>query len=400
MTKALTAAAVEKAKPGPDRREIPDGRLPGLYLIVQPSGAKSWAVRYRHGSTPRKLTLGTANALSLAEARDAARDVLRDAALGADPAAAKKAAKSKAAAPAPDTVEAVIGEWLKRDQAKNRSLPEVTRVMNHDVLPAWKGRPFNSISRRDCLELIDKVHDRAPVVALRVYAYLNRLFRWAVGRGIVDASPMSELPKPSREVSRDRFLTDAELLKVWQACDDLGWPFGPAIRLLALTGCRRSEITSLRWDEIDGASIRLSGARTKTGEPRVVPLSPEAAAIIEALPRIDQSAFVFTTTGKTPVSGWSRAKRLLDQHSGVTDWRLHDLRRTFATGLQRLGIRLEVIEAALGHTSGSRSGIVGVYQRHGFEPEVRRAAEAWSQRVIHLINGANGTNLVPLRVAP
>jgi integrase len=397
MAKALTAATVEKAKPGPKRREIADGRLPGLYLIVQPSGAKSWAVRYRHGSTPRKLTLGTANALSLAEARDAAREVLRDAALGADPAAAKKAAKSKAAAPPPDTVEAVIGEWLKRDQAKNRSLPEVTRVMNHDVLPAWKGRPFNSISRRDCLELIDKVHDRAPVVALRVYAYLNRLFRWAVGRGIVDASPMSELPKPSREVSRDRFLTDAELLKVWQACDSLGFPFGPAIRLLILTGCRRSEITSMRWDEIDGASIRLSADRTKSGEPRVVPLSPEAAAIIEALPRIDQSDLVFTTTGKTPVSGWSRAKRLLDHHSGVAGWRLHDLRRTFATGLQRLGIRLEVIEAALGHTSGSRAGIVGVYQRHGFEPEVRRAAEAWSQHVTHLIDGKESTNLIELR---
>jgi integrase len=130
-----------------------------------------------------------------------------------------------------------------------------------------------------------------------------------------------------------------------------------------------------------------------------VPLSPEAAAIIEALPRIDQSDLVFTTTGKTPVSGWSRAKRLLDHHSGVAGWRLHDLRRTFATGLQRLGIRLEVIEAALGHTSGSRAGIVGVYQRHGFEPEVRRAAEAWSQHVTHLIDGKESTNLIELRAA-
>lgn len=399
MAKGLTAAAVEKIKPGPKRQELPDGRLPGLYLIVQPSGSKSWAVRYRFGSTPRKVTLGTANTLTLADARDAAREVLREVAKGDDPASNKKAAKVAAAAPVVDTVEAVIDEWLKRDQAKNRSAAEVARILNRDVLPAWKGRAFASISRRDCLELIDRVHDRAPVMALRVYAYLNRLFRWAVGRGIVDASPMSEMPKPGREVSRDRVLTDEELVKVWAACDDLGWPFGPATRLLILTGCRRSEIASLRWDEIVGASIRLAGERTKTKEARVVPLSPLAVSIIESLPRIDQSDFVFTTTGKTPVSGWSRAKRLLDQETVVADWRLHDLRRTFATGLQRLGIRLEVIEAALGHLGGTRSGIVGVYQRHGFEPEVRRAAEAWAHYVARLVSGEGQANLVQLRGA-
>jgi integrase len=397
MGRALTAASVERVKPGLSRQEIPDALLPGLYLIVQPSGAKSWAVRYRHGGKPRKVTLGTVNALSLAEARDAARKAMRTVAGGDDPAAIKKAASKAAAEPARDTVEAIVAEWLKRDQSKNRSAAEVARIMNRDVLPTWQGRDFTKITRRDCLELIDRVHDRAPVVALRIYAYLHRLFRWSVGRGLLDASPMAELPKPGREVSRDRVLTDTELVGVWLGCDKIGWPFGPAIKLLILTGCRREEVGSLRWNEIDGIAIQLVGERTKTKEARAVPLSPQAVEILENLPCVNQPDFVFTTTGRTPVSGWSRAKRLLDQHSGVEDWRVHDLRRTFATGLQRLGTRLEVIEAALGHVSGSRAGIVGVYQRHGFEPEMRRAADAWGQYVAFLIDGRDETNMAELR---
>lgn len=400
MAKTLTVASVERAKPGPARREIPDGLLPGLFLIVQPSGAKSWAVRYRHGGKSRKVTLGTANVLSLPEAREAGREALRAVVGGADPAAMKKAARKAASDPVRDTVEAVISEWVRRDQSKNRSAAEVARIMRHDVLPIWQGRDFATITRRDCMEIIDHVHDRAPVLALRVYAYLHRLFRWSVGRGIVDASPMADLPKPGREVSRDRVLTETELIAVWRGCDEIGWPFGPAIRLLILTGCRRAEVGALRWSEIDGEAIRLASKRTKTKEARVVPLSPQAVEIVENLVRVNQSDFVFTTTGRTPVSGWSRAKRLLDNHSGVEAWRIHDLRRTFATGLQRLGIRLEVIEAALGHVGGSRAGIVGVYQRHGFEPEIRKAADAWGQHVASLVEGRDESNLVELRRTP
>lgn len=381
MAKPLTAAAVERIKPGLSREEIPDGLLPGFYLIIQPSGAKSWAVRYRHGARTRKLTIGKTSALSLSEARDAAREALRIVARGEDPATIRKAAQIAASAGSHDTVEAVIGEWLKRDQMKNRSFPEVKRTIARDVLPVWKGRAIADIKRHDCVRLIDTVHDRAPILALRIHAYLHRLFKWSVGRGIVDASPMADLPKPGREISRDRFLSDGELLSVWLGCHELGWPFGPAIQLLALTGCRREEIASLRWSEVEGDTIRLGGNRTKTKEARIVPLAPLAIEILQSLPQVNQSEFVFTTNGRTPISGWSRAKCSLDLKSGVADWRLHDLRRTFATGLQQLGVRLEVIEAALGHISGSRAGIVGVYQRHGFEPETRKAAELWSDYI-------------------
>ena len=167
----------------------------------------------------------------------------------------------------------------------------------------------------------------------------------------------------------------------------MGWPFGDIIRLLILTGARRNEIGSLRWSEINGDVASLKGERTKNGEPHNIPLSKGAAIVLQRVPRIANSERVFTTNGKTSVSGWSRAKRKLDELSKVKDWRIHDLRRTVATGLQRLGVNLQTIEAVLGHTSGSRSGVVGVYQRHSFDAEKRAALDAWGAHVLALTNG-------------
>ena len=151
-----------------------------------------------------------------------------------------------------------------------------------------------------------------------------------------------------------------------------------------------------------GDRIELQGSRTKNSEAHTIPLSRQAAALIERLPRVADCEFVFSTTGKTPVSGWSRAKRLLDQTASnlnrkrtLPDWRLHDLRRTIATGLQRLGVNLQVIEAVLGHIAGSRAGIVGVYQRHAFGAEKRAALDAWARHVEGIVSGkkANVTQI-------
>jgi integrase len=182
--------------------------------------------------------------------------------------------------------------------------------------------------------------------------------------------------------SRDRVLSDDELAPVWCAACAMPAPFGSAIRLLILTGARREEIGRLTWKEIQGDTIRLTGERTKTDTAHAIPLSECARNILGAVPRIGRARFVFTTTGETPVSGWSKAKSALDVRTGaLPGWRIHDLRRTIATGLQRLGFKLEIIEAVLGHTSGSRAGIVGVYQRHSFIEEKREALEAWSRYV-------------------
>jgi integrase len=181
-----------------------------------------------------------------------------------------------------------------------------------------------------------------------------------------------------------------------------GWPFGPLFRLLILTAARREEIGALRWSEIVGDEIRLTGARTKNGEPHVIPLSTTAIELLRSLHRVGDSDFVFTTTGKTQVAGWSKAKGHLDQAAAeinknpLPPWRLHDLRRTVATGLQRLGVGLQVVESVLGHVAGSRAGIVGVYQRHSFDVEKRAALEAWASEVDRIVIGKPTLTVVPI----
>jgi integrase len=186
-------------------------------------------------------------------------------------------------------------------------------------------------------------------------------------------------------------------MAVWNTAKELGWPYGPAVQLLILTGARREEIGQLRWSEILEDSIKLNGSRTKNGEPHDVPLSLPALALLEQVPRIAGSDFVFTATGKTPITAWAWAKAKLDGLSQVTSWRTHDLRRTAATGLQKLGTPLQVTEAILGHTAGSRAGIVGIYQRHNYANEKRAALEAWGAHVMALVEGREPGKVVPIK---
>ena len=256
-------------------------------------------------------------------------------------------------------------------------------------MPAWRGRRIDTIAKHDVLVLLDAIVDRgAPAKAQRAYVHAHRLFKWCVGRGIVDVNPMAGLERPGRENSRDRVLTDTELAAVWQASAD--WPFGAIVRLLVLTGARREEIGQLTWGEVQGDTIRLEGARTKSGNGHLIPLSPPALELLGSAPRIGEK-YVFTLDGIKPVSSsWSRAKARLDKASGVAGWRIHDLRRTVATGMQRLGVGLQTVEALLGHTGGSRAGIVGIYQRHDFAAEKRAAVEQWGAHVTAWSGGGDG----------
>lgn len=417
MAKNLTTKGIEAVTAGATRREIPDGLLPGLYLVVQPSGATSWAIRYRHAGKPRKMTLGpvapkldgpeptpTLGApLTLAGARVVAREQLQVVAAGRDPAAEQITTKRAARDPATverDLFPTVARVFIKRyAKPKNRSWRETARLLGLRPDPEadgalmvidsgladpkkWGKRKVQEITRRDIIDLLDGIVDRGtPVAANATLAALRKLFNWCVERGTLAASPAAGVRPPHSVRSRDRVLTDDELAGVWRSARITRYPFGPAIQMLILTGARRDEITGLQRSEIDGDTIRLAGARTKNGEPHDVPLSSVAQRVLDTMPRVGKRGLVFTTTGETPVSGWTKAKRILDKASGVHNWRIHDIRRTMATGLQRLGFRLEVIESVLGHTGGSRAGIVGVYQRHAFEPEKREALDAWGRYV-------------------
>src|SRR6266436_3650861 len=282
MTKDLTVKRIDNAKATSSRQEIPDGLLVGLYLVVQPSGAKSFAVRYRYAGQPRKLTLGAFPAISLEAARDIGGKALRAAAEGRDPATEKQAAKTdakKAEAEAVrgkrDLFENVAREFIERHAMKNTreaSWRETARILGFKpdpdnagkllvvepkkgkpptVLQLWNGRKVQDITKRDVIALLDTVRDRAPVMANRNLAAVRKLFNWCLARDVIQISPCTLIEPPAPERSRDRILTDDELRLVWKATDGDGWPFGPLVKLLVLTGQRLSEVGGMQWDELD-----------------------------------------------------------------------------------------------------------------------------------------------------
>jgi integrase len=398
----LTVKNVEAMRPGADRREIPDSHMPGLYLIVQPSGAKAWAIRYRHHGQTRKHTLGSFPAVDLKTARVLGGKALRAAAEGRDPGREKILARAAEA----DSVDRIIEEFLDRHVRRSnrpRSAQETERLLRQHVLPRWRGRMVHEITRRNVLDVLDRVVDGgAPIAANRVFAAVRKLFNWAVSRDIIAASPCAGVKPLTAERARDRVLSDDELRLVWAAADKLGGTFGPLVKLLALTGQRRDEVAGMRREELDldARLWTLPAGRTKNDKPHEVALSSAAIAVLKSVPRVTDSPFVLTTNGAAPASGYSKNKRRLDAllPADMPAWRLHDLRRTCASGMARLGINLPVIEKCLNHVSGSFGGIVGVYQKHSFADEKRHAFEAWGSYVVAaLVEGKPASKVVRLR---
>ena len=283
----------------------------------------------------------------------------------------------------------------------------------------WSNRRIQDITRRDILELLDGIVDQGNgTQANRTLSALRKMFNWCLERDIVTASPCAAVKPPAPEVSRDRVLNDDELRWLWRACEAYGFPFGPLVKLLLLTGQRRQEVGAMVSGEVDRDARlwTIPAARAKNGIAHDVPLSAQAIEVLDALPKIAGDAgYLFTTNGRAAVSGWSKAKERIDAEmlraareealergddpEGVDlpAWTFHDLRRTTASGMARLGINLPVIEKVLNHVSGSFGGIVGVYQRHSFADEKRRALDAWGGFVSRHSSSEEGLNITPLR---
>jgi integrase len=281
-------------------------------------------------------------------------------------------------------------------------------------VPVLGNKPLNDITRKDINAVLAPVKTKAATAA-NLFGVIRRLLRWAVEQEDLERSPIEGVKGPKPPPSRDSVLDDAELQLVWKASDALGYPFGPLIRLLILTGGRREEIAALEWAEIDRETCVwvLPPSRSKNGVAARQPLSSLAVAELDILAERHgtatswpKSGLVFSTTGNTSVSGYSRAKNRLDKAiDALTEkqdavplapWRVHDLRRTLATGLQRLGVRFEVTEAVLNHVSGSKSGVAGIYQRHDWAQEKAAALDAWAAHVAALLTDADKTNVIQL----
>ncbi len=393
----LTKRVIDNLQPGPKDVFHWDADITGLAVKVTPKGKKTFLVQYRPGgrSTPtRKIFLGPYGTVTLHKARIEAKRILGLRAEGRDPAFERQQAKHRASS---NKFTDIAANFLENHAAQNRTVDETARILKRDVLPKWGKRSIHEIGKRDVNDLLDAVVARGSnVMANRLLAVLRKLFNWSLSRGIISASPCEGVSAPHRERARDRVLSDGELIAIFNTAKQTGGAFGAIIQTLVLTGQRRNEVSKMTWAELELEKDQwtIPSARTKNEKPHFVHLSEQAIAVISSVP--DIGAFVFTSNGKTPFSGFSKAKKRLDETSGVTDWRLHDIRRTVTSGMAQLGIAPHVADKILNHQSGTISGAAAVYQRHEFLDERRTALGAWGNYVQSLLDETNRDNVVKI----
>jgi integrase len=339
---------------------------------------------------------------------------------GRDPGAAHLAAKRQRRIESSNTFGAAARDFIEQYASKKiRRWHEIARLLGFDpknelavisggLAARWANKPIAQIDGHDIHTLIAETRQRgAPGLERRadgptesraraMRSCLSKMFKWLLQHRRIELNPCGTVHRPETPQARDRVLTNAELVKFWNATDKAGAPFGALLKLLLLTGARLNEVAGMRCSELsdDGTTWSIPGTRTKNHRPLVVPLPPLARGIIADVH--GDNDLIFTTTGHTPVSGWSKLKRRLDRMMKIRPWIFHDLRRTFVTGCAELGIRPDVIELTVNHISGTRGGIAGVYYRSEMMPERRAALERWASHVEALVTGQSA-KVVPLR---
>jgi integrase len=375
-----------------------DAGYPGFGVKVTPKGRKVFIILYRTGgagSRLRKYTVGPYGRVTLHQARVAAHKVFAAKLEGRDPAAEKRAAKRRVVA---DGVEDLLESFIAQHLSQNRSGGEIARLLRREVGQSWGGRSVHEISKRDVVEVVTAIEQRgAPVAANKLLKTVKTFLRWCVARAILDQSPAEGVPLPTKEVARDRVLDDDELARVILAARQICGPYGGIVELLALTGQRREEVAGLQRDELDLARRvwALPKSRTKNAKAHLVHLSEQSMAV---LTRADwPGPYVFSLLGTKPFQEFSRAKRRLDELSGVTGWRLHDLRRTCVSGMARLGIAPHIADKILNHQAGTISGVAAVYQRHDFLAERRAALDEWGAHVDRLLANTPDESAIGLK---
>ena len=345
------------------RHEHSDAVCPWLYLRVTSAGVKSFSVLVRQRRLIRR-TLGRYPVLALADARRAAMQMIRDIAeAGAQDAEAD--GQQVAALTLAALAERHLDLHLKRNI---RSWRNVQSMLGQPALGHLHSREAAGIEKREIIAVLDGlVAAGKPHAAVNLLKNLKAMFNWGVDRDLVPANPCDRLRPPVKTTERERVLTDAEIVAVINACDKVPAPFGAIVRMLLYTGARRNEIAMMKATELDGAVWTLPATRSKSKRPNSLPLPPQAMAVIAAQPSLKPDGYVFSTTGgKSPSSDFSKRKRLLDAASGVSNWHLHDLRRTARSKLSQLGVPREVARRIVGHAADKLDSI---YDRHSFVGE-------------------------------
>ena len=382
MAKHFTQLGIEKIKPSEKRKEIADAALSGLYLIVQPSGTKTFAYRYRYQGKPRKLTLGRFPKVSLSEARDRAIGAFKVLEKGSDP---------KEATHTSTLFQDVFSEFLKRHVSQNRTAHEIERQFKTELLPVFRERQINEISRREISLFLNSICDRgAPIMSNRLLATLKTFFSWANSTALADTNPCIGLRPPTKETARERVLNEYEIGLFWKISSKMHPAYSNYFKFLLLSGQRRTEVSDMTFNEIEGNNWIISGARTKNGKEHIVPITDLMKTIIEDLK--SNSHYLFSVSGKHPINNRGRAttqlRNLMNVSSEVSipHWTPHDLRRTAASEMAREGVFVEVIEKLQNRSTGKLSGVAGIYNRYDYADEKREALELWSQTVERCIS--------------
>jgi integrase len=394
----LTAANIRALKlpPGVADRVFFDEDLPGFGLRMRASGVHSWMVQYARAGRTRRVVLGLLTALDPGKARATAKDLLAQVRLGHDPAGEKDQARTRAA----ETFGALLPRFLERQRTrlKPRSYVETERHLQRDAKPLHSS-PIEAVTRRTIAGRLAEIEKHnGPAARNRVRASLSAYFTWAAKEGYVDNNPVAFTNK-AEEKARERVLSDEELRTIWLATDDS--QFGAIIKLLILTGARRTEIGGLTWSELSPnlPLITLPPARTKSGREHLIPLSEPALTILRAQPQRTNPdgtprEHIFGNVIGCGYQNWSRGKTDLDAriaeagHGKALNWRLHDFRRSVSTSLHdRFGVPPHVVEEILGHTGGHKGGVAGIYNKAVYLEERRRALTKWGAHIMELVTG-------------
>lgn len=379
---------------------------------VRATGAgRTYFVRYRAGTgraaSRKDFTIGKHGAPWTADsARKQARIILGKVADGQDPQAEKVAARAPTNGTRFEDVATLFLDRHVRRKLRPSTISDYESVVLKRLIPEWQGREVTDIGRSDIHALLDPIEDRTPVMARLTFAVTRRLFGFALERDLIGDNPCAGLKGPSVPKARDRVLSDDEVRLVWEQAAAMGFPFSQAFRILLLTGQRRSEVGGMKWSELDldAGEWTIPAERAKNGRAHLVDLAPAVIDEINSIPKIGEH--VLGVAGRSPLQGWSKAKRNLDARltevtiemgaSAPLPWRIHDLRRTAATGMAGLGFGPHVVERVLNHVSGAQGGLVGVYQRHEYRNERKAALMAWASRVTSS-PASTGGNIVDLQ---
>ena len=364
MKRKLTTKFIEGQKPDPSKRlDFRDELMPGLVLRISASGTKTFCLHKRINGKMRRLTIGRFPIMSLADARERVRQVLYEIETGRFEDRTGIEVETK------PTLGDVIPVYIeKHAKVHNRDWKRKEALLAK--FTTLHGKRIDEIKRADVVKACDVIHKSAPVSANRALAHLKHLMGWCVERGMIDASPIAGMKPLSKERSRERVLTDNELGALWAVCGDEGYPFGDCMKLLMLSGQRRAEVAEMRWSELDLEKRlwTLPSSRAKNGKQHTVPITDAMLELLRKTPRFLNSDYVFTTTGKSPVSGFGRLKDRLDKAlpEGTESWIIHDLRRTMSTNMAMLGVPQPVTEALLNHKTGVVSGVAAIYNVYSY----------------------------------